>query len=99
MLGLGLIKLQRISLSKDTSQKLSELPHEKEFRRRQQFTNDMHIYQLVMIAAILLSLNFVLKLGRQKRECQTQIEQALTGKARAAEGAKPVPVSPTPLAE
>jgi len=33
-----------------------------------------------MIAALLLSLNFILKLGRQKRECISLIDAAHRGK-------------------
>ena len=64
LLSLGLVKLQRWSITKDDAQKMNESLIEKEFRRRQMFTTDMHIYQLVMICSVLLSLNFIMKLGR-----------------------------------
>ena len=41
---LGLVKLQRWSITKDQAAKMAEGLIEKEFRRRQMFTADMHIY-------------------------------------------------------
>ena len=80
LFSLGLVKLQRWSITKDQKSKMNEGLVEKEFRRRSMFTTDMHVYQLVMISAILLSLNFILKLGRQKYEWQSYIEAVQRGK-------------------
>ena len=47
---------------------------EREFRLRQQFTEEIHIYQFVMLSGVWLTLNFIMKVNRKRNECQAMIE-------------------------
>ena len=47
---------------------------ERDFRLRQQWTEDIHIYLYIMVLAVWLTINFVLKVNRSREACQAKIE-------------------------
>ena len=62
--------LQKQSMGKTDLQKLEEGRIEREFRLRQQFTVDMHIYNLMMLLGIWCTLNFITGLNRDKYQME-----------------------------
>ena len=66
---LGIFKMQKQGISKTSEEKLHENHIEREFRLRQQFFADINTYQAIMLVGIWLTINFVLKLNRQREKC------------------------------
>lgn len=67
LLGLLGFKLQKFSIAQGSfEEKMLEGRLEREFRHRQQFLLDMHTFQLVMLAAIWLSLNYIMNVNRDR---------------------------------
>ena len=64
--GLALIFVQKITImrTKQMNEGILEMYH----RHHRQFMCDMHFYQMVMISGAWLSLNFILRVSRDKDE-------------------------------
>ena len=74
LVGLATFKMQKYSLSKSSEEKQHENHVEREFRLRQQFVADMHTYLFVMLFGVWCTINFVLKVNRDRERCQAEIE-------------------------
>ena len=71
---LGINKFQKNTYLKTAEEKLQESFVEKEFRLRQQFMTDIHTYQFVLLLGVWLTINFILKVNRDREYYQAIIE-------------------------
>ena len=63
--------------------KATETLPEREFRHRNAFLSDMHIYQMVMVCGCLFSLNFLMRLNRDHDKAKDYVQDVKKEVAKA----------------